>query len=158
MSILNTSARRSTRGLAALTAAVAAVLAGSATAATVTLDDGQTQVYTPVAIGAAGAVDTRTFTGQAQNDTSLINFAGTANSIGTSTNLTVASQPSTTATQFLGGLNVATGGTYTFGLNTDDGSRLFIDGVLVINNEGGHGPTPLTQAITLEEGRHEIRR
>jgi fibronectin-binding autotransporter adhesin len=148
---------RNLSGRASLIAAVAAVLAGSASAGTVTLNDGQTQNYTPVATGAAGAVDTRTFTGQAQSDASLVNFTGTANSVGTSTNLNIAAQPTTTGTQFLGGLNINTAGTYSFGLNTDDGSRLYIDGVLLINNEGGHGATNLTNSVTLDAGRHEIR-
>ncbi len=143
--------------LSALTAAVAAVLAAKASAATVVLNNGDIQNYTPAAIGAAGAVDTRTFTGQAVSDSSLINFLGTANSVGTSTNLAIGSAPATTGTQFLGGFNITTAGSYTFGLNTDDGSRLYIDGALVVNNEGGHGAVNVTNTVTLDSGRHEIR-
>lgn len=35
-----------------------------------------------------------------------------------------------------GDLNVAAAGDYTLYLNSDDGSRLYLDGVLVINNTG----------------------
>ena len=66
-----------------------------------------------------------------------------------------------------GFLDVAADGTYAFGLNSDDGSWLFIDGVQVVNNGGFHGSntTPpfglpqVTGSTFLTAGRHafEVR-
>lgn len=134
-----------------------ACLAVSAQAATITLNDTDTQNYTPISAAVSGGVDTRTFGSQAVTDTSLIHFLGTADSFGTLTGLTIPVQPLTTGTQLLGQLQITTAGTYTFGSASDDGSRLFIDGILVVNNEGGHGVTNLTNSITLDAGLHEIR-
>lgn len=41
-------------------------------------------------------------------------------------------------------------------LISDDGSRLFIDDKLVINNEGNHGPVEVTGLIKMEPGLHKI--
>ena len=47
---------------------------------------------------------------------------------------------------------------YTFRLTSDDGSRLFIDGDLLINNDGLHGPRARTsQARFLPEGLYPIQ-
>jgi len=53
-----------------------------------------------------------------------------------------------------GFLEVTTTGTYGFTLNSDDGSLLFIDGSLVVDNGGGHGPTAVTGSINLSAGIH----
>ncbi|MEJ2215913.1 MAG: glycoside hydrolase family 3 C-terminal domain-containing protein [Gemmatimonadota bacterium] len=44
-------------------------------------------------------------------------------------------------------------GEYTFGLTSDDGSRLFVDGVQVIDNWRNQGPTLETGKITLTSGQ-----
>jgi hypothetical protein len=46
---------------------------------------------------------------------------------------------STYAVRFETTLTVTTGGTYTFGTASDDGSQLFIDGDLVVTHDGLHG-------------------
>jgi hypothetical protein len=53
-----------------------------------------------------------------------------------------------------GALNVATTGSYTFSLNSDDGSLLFIDGILAINNGGPHGPNGVSNTVLLTAGQH----
>lgn len=55
-----------------------------------------------------------------------------------------------------GSLLVRSGGAYTFGLTSDDGSRLYLDGVLVIDNSGQHGPLLKTGAVELARGVHAI--
>ena len=57
----------------------------------------------------------------------------------------------------LGNINIATAGTYTFRLISDDGSRLLIDDALVINHDGLHGATPKDGAVTLTAGYHALR-
>lgn len=56
-----------------------------------------------------------------------------------------------------GCLLVAAGGDYTFGLYSDDGSYLFIDGNLVVNNGGPHGPTLVMGTVTLAAGVHPFQ-
>jgi fibronectin-binding autotransporter adhesin len=141
-----------------LIGSIAALLPLGATAASITLNNGDNQIYTPAATGVSGGVDTRTFSGTAVNDTSLINFLGTSTSFGSALDFTVPTVPVTTGLSLFGALNITTGGLYTFNTASDDGSRLYIDGVLVVNNEGGHGVTTITNnSVQLDAGRHEIR-
>ncbi len=59
---------------------------------------------------------------------------------------------------FLGTLKVPQDGEYTFLLDSDDGSRLSIDGKAVILHDGIHGTgQPKTAKITLQQGRVPIR-
>ena len=50
----------------------------------------------------------------------------------------------------------ATGG-YRFWTESDDGSLLSIDGEMVVNNDGDHGPTEKTGVVSLQKGWHNIR-
>ncbi|MEM7603120.1 MAG: PA14 domain-containing protein, partial [Verrucomicrobiota bacterium] len=121
--------------------------------------NGDTETYTPISSAASGAVDTRTFSGQATGETSQIDFDAIADSIGTSTDftLTPAQLATTTGTQFVGQLEILSGGDYDFELTSDDGTRLFIDGILAINNEGSKSPTLRSSTVNLDAGFHEIR-
>ncbi|MEZ5894124.1 MAG: PA14 domain-containing protein [Parvularculaceae bacterium] len=60
------------------------------------------------------------------------------------------------AAQYEGWLVVDAGGSYTFSMASDDGSQLYIDGVLAIGNDGLHGTQTQTKTLNLEAGRHEI--
>jgi hypothetical protein len=53
-----------------------------------------------------------------------------------------------------GFLFVAANDTYQFTLNSDDGSLLYIDGVLVVDNGGTHGPRSVTNSTFLTAGLH----
>ena len=53
-------------------------------------------------------------------------------------------------------LDVASAGTYSFSLNSDDGSLLFIDGNLVVNNGGQHPPTTVSGNAQLTAGKHSF--
>jgi hypothetical protein len=46
---------------------------------------------------------------------------------------------------------------YSFRLTSDDGSQLFIDGKLVVDNDGYHPPRMALGAAQLAPGRHTIR-
>jgi len=61
--------------------------------------------------------------------------------------------------RFSGAINIPTAGNWSFGINSDDGSQLYIDGALVINNDGLHGMVNLTGSVVLGTGYHtfEIR-
>jgi hypothetical protein len=48
-------------------------------------------------------------------------------------------------------------GKYTFYTASDDGSKLYINGKEVVNNDGNHGVTEKSGSIELTEGKHAIR-
>lgn len=56
-----------------------------------------------------------------------------------------------------GYLRIPKSNNYTFRLISDDGSKLFIDGVEVINHDGEHGSEPMDGEILLKEGLHPFR-
>src|SRR5690606_25167765 len=56
-----------------------------------------------------------------------------------------------------GYIQIDRAGTYTFYTHSDDGSKLFINGALVVNNDGDHGPYEQAGSISLTTGLHDIR-
>ncbi|MEC9002274.1 MAG: PVC-type heme-binding CxxCH protein [Planctomycetota bacterium] len=60
------------------------------------------------------------------------------------------------ALRFTGSLLVPRSGKYTFFTNSDDGSRLYIDKKLVVNNDGNHGPQERSGSLNLTAGSHTI--
>ena len=61
------------------------------------------------------------------------------------------------AVAFEGYLQIATAGAYTFALASDDGSKLYIDGKQVVDNDGDHGVIMANGGIDLQSGKHAIR-
>jgi DNA-binding beta-propeller fold protein YncE len=55
-----------------------------------------------------------------------------------------------------GKLAIPTAGVYTIGTRSDDGSFVFIDGQLVVDNGGSHGAEDRSGQITLAQGFHDI--
>lgn len=53
-------------------------------------------------------------------------------------------------------LTVTSGGSYTFETTSDDGSKLFVDGVEVVDNDGLQGATSDSGSISLSAGEHLI--
>jgi len=103
------------------------------------------------------------YTGTATNQTNIntVNYNTTLNNnnngnpvwpVGTATNF------SNTAAEFTAKLNIAAAGNYTFSTNSDDASRLYIDGQLMVLNDGGHGAQTLTsRSLNLSTGLHDIK-
>ena len=60
------------------------------------------------------------------------------------------------AIRFRGELAIETPGLYHFGLYSDDGAKLYIDGTLVVDNDGIHGGTGKRGSITLTTGRYPV--
>ena len=56
-----------------------------------------------------------------------------------------------------GYLQVAANGTYAFTLNSDDGSLLYIDGALTVDNGGPHTPTLVSGSTFLTAGIHPFK-
>jgi len=61
------------------------------------------------------------------------------------------------AVAFDGFLHIETPGAYNFALASDDGSKLYIDGALVVDNDGDHGVVMANGGIDLQPGKHAIR-
>lgn len=58
------------------------------------------------------------------------------------------------AVRFTGGIIIPKKGTYTFGTRSDDGSRVYIDGQLVVNNDGIHSSSAKSKSVDLDAGDH----
>lgn len=56
-----------------------------------------------------------------------------------------------------GYIEVPTDGIYTFALTSNDGSMLYVDGQMLIDNDGPHGDTKLTAQRALAKGWHKVR-
>ena len=63
------------------------------------------------------------------------------------------------ARRYSGFVDVPASETWSFTLESDDGSQLWIDGLLVVDHDGLHGPTPKSGVAALEAGPHafEVR-
>lgn len=57
---------------------------------------------------------------------------------------------------FSGYIDIKKAGEYTFYSLSNDGSQLFVDDVLVVDNDGGHLAIEKSGKISLEPGRHKI--
>ena len=58
--------------------------------------------------------------------------------------------------QYVSFIEIDNAGEYRFYLNSDDGSKLYINGNLLVDNDGGHGTVERMGTISLESGRHII--
>ena len=87
------------------------------------------------------------------------NYAAlTPKKTGTTTNfnLSLANRLVVFSFNFTGYINVPSDGNYTFYTTSDDGSKLYIDNILVANNDGLHGTTEKSGTIGLKAGKHAI--
>lgn len=58
---------------------------------------------------------------------------------------------------FTGYISVPEDGVYTFGLYSDDGSQLFIDGKLVVDSDGMHDAIEVEGQHAMQRGLHQVR-
>lgn len=61
------------------------------------------------------------------------------------------------AFQFAGFVSVPRDGLWTFWTQSDDGSRLFVDGEVVVENDGQHSFDSASGKVELSSGRHALR-
>ena len=59
--------------------------------------------------------------------------------------------------RWTGSIRIDTAGDTTFFTNSDDASRLFIDGALVVDNPGLHGTQERSGTVNLSQGFHDVR-
>ncbi len=64
--------------------------------------------------------------------------------------------PQTFSATWDGGLFVSRAGTYTFVTVSDDASHVFVDGTLVVDNGGAHGPEQRSGSVVLTRGVHAV--
>lgn len=57
---------------------------------------------------------------------------------------------------FYGSLRVEKKGTYSFCTTSDDGSRIILDGLLLVDNDGIHGAVKRCAEREMEEGSHSV--
>ncbi len=74
----------------------------------------------------------------------------------TNFNISLANVSTAFAFNFTGYIKVPTDGQYTFYTNSDDGSNFYVDGNLVVNNDGLHGALEVSGTIGLKAGIHYI--
>ncbi len=77
---------------------------------------------------------------------------GTTNSF----DISVANRSYAYSINFVGYINVPVDGQYTFYTNSDDGSKLYIDNVLVVNNDAIQAATERSGVVGLQAGFHAI--
>jgi len=65
--------------------------------------------------------------------------------------------PGSFAGRWRGVIRITKAGSYSFHVNSDDGSWLWINEVMVVNNGGHHGMTVRTASVTLAVGDHDAR-
>jgi hypothetical protein len=58
--------------------------------------------------------------------------------------------------RFTAALKIESAGEYRFYLNSDDGSKLYIDEKMIVDNDGGHGTIERTGSVVLEAGMHKV--
>jgi len=67
-----------------------------------------------------------------------------------------AKRASNFALKLAGAISIPRDGKYTFYTKSDDGSRLYIDGYLIVDNDGSHGPGEKAGPVDLKAGEHAI--
>lgn len=60
------------------------------------------------------------------------------------------------ALKLSGAIIIPSDGKYTFYVRSDDGSMLYIDGYLIVDNNGDHGPEEKSGPVELKAGKHAI--
>lgn len=68
--------------------------------------------------------------------------------------LTKKKTDSVVGVRFSGQIEAPRDGTYKFWITSDDGSKLFVDGKVVVDNDGTHPPTEKAGSVELKKGRH----
>jgi PKD repeat protein len=79
-----------------------------------------------------------------------------ATGVVSSFDISVAQQSDNYGLRFTGYVDVPADGIYTFYLNSDDGSRLYIGADVVVDNDGEHAPTEQSGIVPLQAGMHAI--
>ncbi|MEQ9426852.1 MAG: LamG-like jellyroll fold domain-containing protein [Cyclobacteriaceae bacterium] len=80
-----------------------------------------------------------------------------ASGITTQMNLSPAQRADCFGLEFTGVIFISSTETYTFYTTSDDGSKLWINDQLLVNNDGLHGNVTVSGSVSLTEGYHSLR-
>ena len=61
------------------------------------------------------------------------------------------------AVQLKSFIQIDKAGKYTFFITSNDGSKLYVDNQLIVDNDGEHGTKEMSNSLNLEKGVHQIR-
>ncbi|MFO0687249.1 MAG: NPCBM/NEW2 domain-containing protein [Myxococcota bacterium] len=106
---------------------------------------------------ASAAFDYQVFTGHFTSVTNMVGLTPVATGTSPSIKIGVTSIRDDFGLVFTNTLNVTSAGVYEFQLTSDEGSKLFVDGVLVVNNDGEHVAVTVTGSRNLTAGSHTLR-
>ncbi|MFM7050667.1 MAG: M12 family metallo-peptidase [Planctomycetota bacterium] len=95
--------------------------------------------------------DFGTITPYAVTSVPQVNYASTGGNFATS------GRADLVGAVFEGWIDITATGLWTFSVESDDGSRLLIDGVEVVDNDGLHGMVERSGQVGLERGLHKAR-
>ena len=104
----------------------------------------------------AGTVNYATYHGQWDKLPNLASMKPKATGVVTGLDLGVAGQSNDYAIRFTGVWKVDRDDTYKFAISSDDGSRLIIDGVKVLDNDGIHPNATREGTAELKAGLHKV--
>jgi hypothetical protein len=79
------------------------------------------------------------------------------NIVSTSGNFSTSGRPDYVAAVFEGYILIPTTGVWNLSTESDDGSKLYVDGQLIVNNDGLHGMVDRTGQVAVEAGYHLYR-
>lgn len=65
-------------------------------------------------------------------------------------------EPDAFALRFTGMIQIPRSGKYTFFISSDDGSRIYLDDKLLVDNDGLHGMVEKSSAVDLSAGAHKL--
>jgi CSLREA domain-containing protein len=112
------------------------------------------EALTPTATATTAMIDFGAGTESAPGDGSVLDRDGTdGNPFG---GIGVDVGTGNFAALWKGFINVPENATYVFTTRSDDGSVLFIDGNLIVDNNGFHGMQNISEQVTLSAGAHAI--
>ncbi len=108
--------------------------------------------YTPRANGLAWDY----FTGNGATVPDFTLLTPVASGVSPNVNLAMRTQELNFAVRFSGMIKIDTAGTYIFTTASNDGSQLFVDGVLVVNNTANNMTQKSSASLTLSAGFHDL--
>ena len=79
------------------------------------------------------------------------------NIVSTNGNFSTSGRPDYVAAVFEGYILIPTTGVWNLSTESDDGSKLYVDGQLIVNNDGLHGMVDRTGQVAVEAGYHLYR-
>lgn len=98
----------------------------------------------------------RYYEGKCKHTDEILNQRLVSSGLATNLSLSLAQREDHYGLIFDGYIMIPEDGVYTFQTKSDDGSRLLVDGEVVVNNDGSHASITASGRIALKQGLHRI--